>query len=350
MADTPVSADTDDLNAFNDLLNGKAPEAKPDAPAADPVEDATPADDTDGANDDDASAPDAVVEDADADADPRGTEDDGAADDGEPKDEDEDDAENIFKPKKKQTAKERIAEQTRQREEMRRDYEARIAALEAQLKGPAKQDDAPRQPARVEQDADAPHPDAVADDGSLVYPLGEYDPQFLADRTEYLVNKQLAAARAEDAQRAEQTAREREDEIRTTAWEGKLAKSEAEIEDLRPTIQTLDGHFRNLDPVYGTYLAQTIMDMDLGPEVLYYLANNTDEADAIVASGPQKATLALGKLEARIQTALAKKAAPPRSTNAPKPPAVTRGNGGAASVRADTDDLEAFERQLFKKK
>lgn len=348
MADTPVDVNTDNLDDFNNLLNNNTPVADvskagpvADEPVVDPVEDADAPDGT-------ATEPDAVADDVDADAPAEGDE-DGDADADAQQDAVEDDAENIFKPKKKQTAKERIDQVVREREELKRGYEARIAALEADRAAPTKQD-VPANRAAPADDSDAPHPDALAPDGSLQYPLGEYDPQFLADRTEYLVTKQLA--QAEDRRRSEDAERTRiaEDAALTTAWEGKLAEAETELADIRPTIQVLDTEFRNLDPTYGTYLAKTIMDMDFGPQVLYYLANNVDEARTIVASGPQKATLALGRLEARIQTALAKKATPPRTTNAPKPAATTRGNSGASSVRGDTDDLDAFERQLFKKK
>lgn len=348
MADTPVDVNTDNLDDFNNLLNNNAPVAEPkadpvaDDPVVDPVEDAD-------APDDDAAAPAADV-DVDADA-PDGDE-DGDADADDQQDEVEEDDENILKPKKKQTAKERINELVRQAHEADRraaDAERRAAELEAR-RPDTKQEAAPA--ANDAEDA-PPHPDALAEDGSLRYPLGEYDPQFLADRTEYLVTKQLAQREAAREQEAAQNAATEADKARATAWEAKLTEVEADLDDVRPTIQKLDSQFRNIDPTYGTYLAQTIMDMDFGPQVLYYLANNPDEAQSIVASGPQRATLALGRLEARIQTALAKKtpATTARQTNAPKPPSATpRGNAGASSTRPDTDDLEAFERQLFKKK
>lgn len=350
MADTPVSADTDDLNAFNDLLNGKAPEATPAAEPEDGKTVAEPVDDAD-APDDDASTPDVDADTAD-DTDPdEGA--DNADDDAGAEDEGGEDDENILRPKKKQTAKERINELVRQAHEAERraaDAERRAAEAEAARAAP-KQDEQKRPVATIDM-TDAPHPDAVDADGALIYPLGEYDPQFLADRTEFLVTKQLEQREAAREAKAAEDAANEADRIRATAWETKLAEAEAELDDIRPTIQTLDTQFRNIDPTYGTYLAQTIMDMDMGPQVLYYLANNPDEAQRIVDSGPQRATLALGRLEARIQTALAKKSTPAvRQTNAPKPPASTpRGNAGAGSVRPDTDDLEAFERQLFKKK
>jgi hypothetical protein len=255
---------------------------------------------------------------------------------------------NILKPKpKKNTAKERIDELTAEKYAERRradELERRLAALEAERREPEPK------PAPQVQTADAPDPDAVDKDGNLLYPLGEFDPRYNADMTRYHVQKDLAEARQQMQAEAQAAKQAEADRALAMAWETKLNKSTEEIPDLRETIKSLDTHFADLEPQYGVYLAQTIMGLDMGPEVLYYLANNPDEADKIVASGPTGATLAIGRLEARIQNALAKKATPPvRNTAAPKPPANTRGTGARLTVRADTDYLNAFEKLFFKK-
>ena len=93
--------------------------------------------------------------------------------------------------------------------------------------------------------------------------------------------------------------------------------------------------------------------MDHGPDVLYYLSNHPEEAHAIVNSGAQKATLALGRIEARFVEAEATKVlAKPKITKAPPPPTATaRGTGGGGrSVSPDTDDLDAFASEFFARK
>lgn len=355
-AETPVEVDvnTDNLDDFDLLFSGKAKQAGAEEPKVDEVvvdEDEPVEDDTDATEDE-------PVEDEPSDTDESGEEED------EPKDEDaEDEDDDIFKPKpkSKQTAKERIAELTAARRSAERaaedaarraeDLERRLRALEESRNSP-KEDDPNRnpQPRRTEADPNAPRFDDVYEDGSPVYPLGEFDPQYVADMTDYRFEQRMKQVDAQRAQEAEQKAREAEDAKLAQAWEGKLTKAEEELPDLRPTIKVLDAEFGGLDPNYGMYLAQTIMSMDAGPEVLYYLANNVDEARKIVASGPQGATLALGRLEAKVQSALAKKAAKPvRTTKASKPPVTTRGNGTRGSVRGDTDNLDAFEKEFFKK-
>jgi hypothetical protein len=92
------------------------------------------------------------------------------------------------------------------------------------------------------------------------------------------------------------------------------------------------------------------MEMDAGPEVFYYLANNLDEAEEIVNAGPRKATMAFARIEAQLVGAKTKTAAV-KTTNAPPPPPQLKGSAIAkASVPLDTDDLDAFSKQLFKKK
>ena len=111
--------------------------------------------------------------------------------------------------------------------------------------------------------------------------------------------------------------------------------------------------FSGLDKQYGDFLAQAIMSMDNGPDVLYYLAENKDEAKRIVESGATKAVISLGRLEARFDTSEETKPTPRQKvTKAPTPPQHL--NKGSAAVKQavtpDTDDLDAFEAEFFKKR
>jgi hypothetical protein len=336
-----IDVNTDSLDDYNKLLY-EAPRNVPKAAApAEPKEEVAPAADT-SANEENVEDDDELNQ----------TMDDGPTDDGEKTPEEggegEDD-DDILKPqpKKKQTVQDRINEITRQKHEQEREFTRRLAELEARLT--AKQPEPTAAvPARNTFDPARPNPEALGQDGQLLYPLGEFDPQYIVALTEYAYDKKNAEVTASRAQQEQTAAKEKADLELATQWTAKLEKAEVDIPDLRPTIATLDAEFGGLEPTYGTYLAQTIMGLDNGPEVLFYLANNVDEARKIANSGPQAATLALGRLEARIQSALAKKTTPtPRLTNAPKPPTANRGNGGRTSVAGDTDDLAAFEKQFF---
>lgn len=336
MADVPnVDVNTDNLDEFELLLSGKATAITPEADSEEVEDEAVEDDlaDDSGATDDEAEPSDET---------------DGSEDEDEPG-EDEEDEEIVLKPKpKKQTVQDRIDELTaarRQAERESAELRRRLEAVEQK-----KPEDKPEPVRRPAIDPDSPTPDDRDANGELLYPLGEFDPSFVADLTKYTIRRENEAYKEELRQQARQRDEEAQAAKLTDAWEEKLAKSEEELEDLRPTIATLDEEFRDLEPQYGTYLAQTIMSMDYGPEVLYYLANNVSEARKIVAAGPMGATLALGKVEARIQSALSKPAAiPPRRTQAPKPPVSTRGNIGKTSVAPDTDNLDDFEKLLFKR-
>lgn len=345
MADTPVEFDvnTDDLGEFNELLNGSAA-----------VKEST--DETKKVVDlvEDADALDDDLLDDETDTETDDGQDDVEADD--PKESDDDEDLDIFKPKPKpkQTVQARINELTRKNHDQERAFAARLADLEAKLAAstPAKEEQrTTTQSQRPSRDPNQPIADAMYDDGTLVYPLGEFDPNFIADLTTYNYDKRDNERQAQRDEEMNRNAQQTRDAQLATEWETKLVNVEKDIPDLRPTIQLLDAQFQNIEPSYGTYLVQTLMSMDNGPEVLFYLANNPDEAAKIVASGPQKATLSLGRLEARVQAALAKKATPAvRQTRTSAPPTALRGNGAARSTASDTDDLAAFEKQFYNKK
>jgi hypothetical protein len=93
------------------------------------------------------------------------------------------------------------------------------------------------------------------------------------------------------------------------------------------------------------------MSMDKGPDVLYYLSNHPDEAATIVNSGAQKATLALGRIEAKFMLRLMpKNSCEAEGQQSPASASrAARGTGGGLHLTApDTDDLDAFS-QFFKK-
>ena len=116
--------------------------------------------------------------------------------------------------------------------------------------------------------------------------------------------------------------------------------------------QELIDSFSGIDEQYGQYLTDTIMEMDAGPDVFYYLATNPEEAKKIVDAGPRKATIALAKLEAQFVSATPETRAPKiKTTKAPTPPPQLKGSAVArASVPIDTDDLDAFTKALFSNK
>ena len=255
------------------------------------------------------------------------------------------------KPKKKSTAQERFNELTAARRAAEREAEAerrarelleqRLAEIEAKLpKAP--------EPANVTpQAAGEPSPDDVNEDGEPKYPLGEYDPKFIRDLTRYESNRILEEKEARAAQEAAQRQADTAKAALQEQWLGKIEAIQDTIPDIREQADKLDTAFAGIEPTYGEYLANTIMQMDHGPEVLYYLANNLDEARVIAAAGPLKATLALGEIHSQFKS---KPKPEPKVTNAPEPPPIrARGTSGKFMVSGDTDDLNAFESVFYGK-
>ena len=134
------------------------------------------------------------------------------------------------------------------------------------------------------------------------------------------------------------------------AWGEKLDTARERYPDFNEKGQELIDSLGEIDQQYGEYLSTTIMEMDHGAEVLYYLASNPEEARDIIASGAKRATIALGRLEARFEEGSAEKPkARPKVSKAPPPPPKNKGSAVAAgtTVRGDEDDLDAVARALF---
>jgi hypothetical protein len=268
---------------------------------------------------------------------------------GELTDQDESEAEiELAKPKSK--VQERIDELVRQREEIKRESDRQLEAMRKEFEDKL----AALKPAEVKTPtSEEPSPDALNADGSPKYALGEFDPSYIRDLTRFTLEQERTAANA----RAVEERKVQEQNIRAQqlqeSWTTKVESAKERYPDLVEKGQVLLNGFADLPPDYANYLATVLQSMDHGPDVLYYLSSNPSEARTIVNSGAQKATLALGRIEAKFIEAEAQKlVAKPKISKAPPPPSATaRGTGGAApSVAPDTDDLEAFEREFFKSK
>lgn len=251
-------------------------------------------------------------------------------------------------PPKKKTVQDRIDELVKQREDAKREGDARLEQVRKEFEEKL----AALQPKQPQKKSSEPTPDDTKEDGTPKYALGEFDPQYIRDLTRHT----LEVERSQAAQRAEQEDRVRQEnqarEALTTNWNGRVEAAKVEYPDFQDKAQNLLNGFNDLDQNYAGYLSTVIMQMDKGPDVLYYLSNHPEEARTIVNSGAQRATLALGRIESRfLEADTQKQAAKPKITKAPPPPAVrARGTNGAfISVAPDTDDLNAFETEFFRR-
>jgi hypothetical protein len=329
---TPVETVTDDLDAFSEQLYGQS-KSEPEAATSE---------DTD-VEEQEVDATETKTQDDDADAVETETDDDADT----VEEEDDNDPEPDVKPKKNRF-QERIDELTgkaknaeREAEELRR----RLEAIE-QKQNPKDE------PTPAPADVSGPSADDKNEDGSDKYPLGEFDPQYIRDLTRHTLQQEREAEKQRESAAKQEQEYAAERAALTESWQEKLGPAQERYPDFQEKGAELFTTFNGIDQTYGEYLTATLMSMDHGPDVLYYLASNLDEANNIVASGPTKATIALGRLEAKfVQEAAEKTLARPKVSKAPTPPTTLKGsNQVVADVPDDTDDLEAFAKKLFKKK
>jgi hypothetical protein len=239
-------------------------------------------------------------------------------------------------------AAERVAEEAiRERDEYKRQLEERTKAP----------DPSPVTKAVQTDELKEPDPTAKNEDGTPKYPLGVYDPKYLQDNIQYLFDAQEAQREQERKSRDEQ---EKLQNVRTEIeanWEAKLVTARERYPDYFEKGEAMVAVFDGIDEAYGQYLADTIMEMDAGPDVFYYLSNNIDEAQKIVSAGPRKATIALAKLEAELSGSSETSKVPRvKTSKAPPPPPQVRGSAAVSpGATGDTDDLVAFSREFFKK-
>lgn len=327
-----VDPNTDDLDAFTDLFVGRAKEqvSEPEGTAIPEEEEA--------------------ADDSEVDALEQQNQDTHDGDDTS-EDEDENEGEGEEKPvKPKSRFQERIDELTNARREAERRETAlrqEFEALKAQLEGQNKPE-----PKLIQEAPAGPTPNDVNEDGTEKYPLGEFDPGYIRDLTRFTLEQERQAVRAQEEQEAANSKIEAERQALQESWSAKLGPAQERYPDFQEKGENLLATFEGIDQGYGEYLSGTLMSMEFGPDVLYYLANNVDEATKIVNSGPVMATIALGRLEAKFAAANEEKQnARPKVSKAPTPPPANKGSAPAvAEVPDDTDDLDAFAAKLFKTK
>jgi len=210
------------------------------------------------------------------------------------------------KPKANPKLERRFSEITKQREEARKEaqqerearqaLEARLAALERQP--------APQAPA-VDQE---PQPSQFNDAFEYAKALAE----FTAD-------KRIGEMRRQDAEARE--AQERQKVIET--WASKVQAAKASMPDF-------DDIVASSDVVVNDDIRDAILESDVGPQILYHLAENDDVAKKIAGLSAKQALREIGKLEARFEVKETKpETAPITRSKAPAPIQPLRGSSPA---------------------
>jgi hypothetical protein len=192
--------------------------------------------------------------------------------------------------------KARFSELTKQREQARadaqREREAR-EALEVRLQA-LEQGQAPQ---RAQTGDQKPTPDQFTDAFEYAEALAEYS----AER----------ALKERDKQDQERKAQEAQAKVVQT-WSKRLEAAKAEIDDF-------DDMVASSDVVVPNHIRDAILESDVGPQILYHLASNQDQARSFNDMTVAQALRAVGKLEAKFEKAETGK--PERSVVKSKAPA-----------------------------
>lgn len=258
---------------------------------------------------------------------------------------DEDDNE----PKgKKNRLQERINELTAARRQAERERDEALKKLEEKDNPPKSE---PNKDQASPTELKAPSASDKNEDGTDKYPLGEFDPAFVRDTVEHLLEQKRIQEQEEAQERQKLSAEEQYRASLQDNWNQRLDIVQERYPDFQEKGEQMLSVFEGIDPAYGQYLTDTLMEMDAGPEVFYYLANNIEEAQEIVNAGPRKATIALGRLETKLAGTQTPETPKVKVTKAPTPPPQVKGSAvSKASIPLDTDDLDAFSKVMFSKK
>jgi superfamily I DNA and/or RNA helicase len=209
----------------------------------------------------------------------------------------------------------RFSEITKQREEARKEaqnerqarveLEQRLAALEQQ-----------RQPQQQSYVDSEPQPSQFNDAFEYAKALAEFSTEkALAER-----DRQVAQQREQEAQQKI-----------IQSWAQKVQEAKAELPDF-------DDLVASSDVVVNNAVRDAILESDVGPKILYHLAENNDLAKKIASLSPNAALREIGKLEAKFEVnPETKQTAPVVRSKAPAPIQPIRGGQGKADVPISAD-------------
>lgn len=216
----------------------------------------------------------------------------------------------------------RFSEITKQREaareEARKEREAR-EALEAKLRELETKANPQQAQAPANELGPEPQPEQFSD-------MFEYAKAL----AEYTADKKLMEREQQEAQRKAAA----EQELKFKAWAERIDKAKAELPDFDDMVQSSEVSVS--DPV-----RDAIMESDVGPKILYHLAENPEFATKLNGMSVISALREIGKLEARLEKPATSAERAPTATpvvgksKAPAP--ITPIRGGASGKETGVD-------------
>ena len=222
----------------------------------------------------------------------------------------EDEAEVTDKPKQNPKLEKRFSELTKQREQAKQEAAKEREARE-NLEVRLREYEQKATPIVAEPLGQEPQPSQFQDAFEYAKALSEWN-----------VEKVLAER---DRAEADRRANEERNKV-ISAWTQKVEAAKAKMPDFEEMVASAD-------VAVNDAIRDAIVESDVGPEVLYHLAQDTEYARKLAAMPVAKALKEIGKLEARFEAKdepEAKSVA--RQSNAPSPIRALKASSSAADV------------------
>ena len=142
---------------------------------------------------------------------------------------------------------------------------------------------------------------------------------------------------------SEKTRAKTEADRRMEAFRAAESKVRATVQDYDEAIQDAQ------DTPMTQVMFDVILESEVGPNILYYLAKNPDEAERIAHLSPARQAAEIGKLEDKLAQQL-KDPQKPKASNAPPPVNPVRARGSASTPRLDDPNLSMEEYSRLRRK
>jgi len=220
----------------------------------------------------------------------------------------QEEAKSIEEKKANPKLERRFSELTKQREQAKQEAEAERQArqaLEARLKA-LEQQAAPQRPS-VDNE---PQPGQFQDAFEYAKALAEFSTE--------------KALRERDQQEANRKANEERQKV-IQSWTEKLDKVKAELPDYDDMVSTAN-------VVVSDEIRDSILESDVGPRILYHLAEDLEYAQKLAAMPTRKALVELGKLEKLYERKEPEKDTVVKTSKAPAPVRGLKPSGGVADI------------------
>ena len=222
----------------------------------------------------------------------------------------EDEAEVTDKPKQNPKLEKRFSELTKQREQAKQEAAKEREARE-NLEVRLREYEQKATPIVAEPLGQEPQPSQFQDAFEYAKALSEWN-----------VEKVLAER---DRAEADRRANEERNKV-ISAWTQKVEAAKAKMPDFEEMVASAD-------VAVNDAIRDAIVESDVGPEVLYHLAQDTEYARKLAAMPVAKALKEIGKLEARFEAKDEPEVKPvARQSNAPSPIRPLKASSSAADV------------------